>query len=324
MKIAGLELKNNIFLAPMAGVTDKTYRIICSEMGAGLLFTEMVSSKGLYYKDKKTDTLTSIDEREGKTALQIFGSDPEIMAYVVENYLNPRQDIDMVDINMGCPAAKIVKNGDGSALMKDKKLIRKILRSVVKASNKPVSLKIRKGWDDNSINGVEVAKIAEEEGISLLTIHARTREMFYSGEADWDYIKEVKESVNIPIIGNGDIFTPEDAVNIIKKTNCDGLAIGRGVMGNPWIFSRIENRLKGREDHEPTIDEKISMMIKHINLICDLKGERLGIREMRKHIGWYIKGMDQSNRMRDKVNKIDSKEELIEELVNYKDTILLQ
>lgn len=319
MKVGELELRNNIFLAPMAGVTDKAYRIICSEMGAGLLFSEMVSSKGLYYKDKKTDILTSIDQREGKTAIQIFGSDPEIMAYVVEKYLNPREDIVMIDINMGCPAPKIVKNGDGSALMKNPSLVRKILRNVVRSSNKLVSLKIRKGWDDNNINGLEIAKIAEEEGISLLTVHGRTREMFYSGKADWQYIKEIKRNLKIPVIGNGDIFTVEDGIRMIEETNCDGIAIGRGVMGNPWIFKNIENKLKGKKYLEPSLDEKIDMILKHLELICTIKGDKLGIREMRKHIGWYIKGMESSNKMRDKINKIDRKEELVEELLRYKE-----
>lgn len=319
MKIGNLELDNNIFLAPMAGVTDKAYRIICSEMGAGLLFTEMVSSKGLYYGDKKTDILTSIDKREGKTALQIFGSNPDIMAEVVEKYLNPREDIVMIDINMGCPAPKIVKNGDGSALMKNPSLVRKILRNVVRSSNKPVSLKIRKGWDNNNINGLEIAKIAEEEGISLLTVHGRTREMFYSGKADWQYIKEIKRNLKIPVIGNGDIFTVEDGIRMIEETNCDGIAIGRGVMGNPWIFKNIENKLKGKKYLEPSLDEKIDMILKHLELICTIKGDKLGIREMRKHIGWYIKGMESSNKMRDKINKIDKKEELVEELLRYKE-----
>lgn len=319
MKIGNIEVKNNVFLAPMAGVTDRAYRIICSEMGAGLLFTEMVSSKGLYYGDKKTAVLSSVDEREGDTALQIFGSDPIIMGEVVRRHLNSREDIKMIDINMGCPAPKIVKNGDGSALMKNPKLVREIVRSVVDASEKPVSLKIRKGWDDDNINGVEIAKIAEDEGISLLTVHGRTREMFYSGEADWDYIREVKESVKIPVIGNGDIFTPEDALKMVEETNCDGVAIGRGVMGNPWIFKRINNLLKGIEDREPTKEEKIDMAIRHMDLVCKLKGEKVGVREMKKHIGWYIKGMENSTDMRDIINRLNDREEIIDKLLVYKE-----
>jgi len=321
MKIANVELKNNVFLAPMAGVTDRAYRIICSEMGAGLLFSEMVSSKGLYYGDKKTDILTSIDSREGMTALQIFGSDPEIMGEVVKRELNDREDIKMIDINMGCPAPKIVKNGDGSALMKNPKLVREILRSVVKASQKPVSLKIRKGWDDTSVNGIEIAKIAEAEGVDMLTIHGRTREMFYSGKADWDYIRRLVDSVSIPIIGNGDIFSPQDALEMIEYTGCDGVAIGRGVMGNPWIFKRIENLLAGKEDFIPSDEEKIDMAIRHLNLSCELKGEKVAVREMKKHIGWYLKGMKDSTDMRDRINRINDREEIVYSLNSYREEL---
>ncbi len=310
MKIGDLKLKNNVFLAPMAGVTDLAFRILCKEMGAGLVFSEMISSKGIYYKDEGTSRLLKVDSKERPVALQIFGSDPDVMGYVVTHYLNNRDDIDLIDINMGCPAPKIVKNGDGSALMKSPKLARNVIREVVKASTKPVTLKIRMGWDHNNINGIEIGKIGEEEGIAALTIHGRTRDMFYSGEADWDFIKKTKENVSIPVIGNGDIFQPSDGIKMLEYTNCDGIAIGRGSQGNPWIFKRILSLLEGREDKEPTIDEKISTCIKHLDLVCSIKGEKVGVREMRKHIAWYLKGLKNSNEIKNKINKIDSKQEM--------------
>jgi tRNA-dihydrouridine synthase B len=317
MRIGNVELQNNIFLAPMAGVTDRTFRIICREMGAGLVFTEMVSSKGLYYGDKKTEELIDTDLKERPVAIQIFGSDPSIMAEVVEKYINHRQDIDILDINMGCPAPKIVKNGDGSALLKNPSLVRQILREVIKVSEKPVTLKIRIGWDHSIINGMEIARIAEEEGISALTVHGRTRDMFYSGKADWDYIKKVKNYISIPVIGNGDVFEPIDAIKMIEYTGCDGVAIGRGALGNPWIFKRIGFLIEGKEDIEPNTVEKINMAIRHLNMVCDTKGEKVGVREMRKHIAWYLKGMRNSNIVKNKINTIDTKDKMIKVLSNY-------
>jgi nifR3 family TIM-barrel protein len=308
MQIGNVEIKNNIFLAPMAGVTDSSYRIIAREMGAGLVTTEMISAKGLYYKDENTKKLTTIDPRENPIALQIFGSDPKIMAIVTEKYINPRKDIDIIDINMGCPAPKIVKNGEGSALMKNPSLIRDILREMVKASNKPITLKIRMGWDHDNINGIEIGKIAEEEGVSALTIHGRTRDMFYSGVADWDYIKSVKENLSIPIIGNGDIFKPIDAIRMMEYTNCDGVAIGRGAMGNPWIF-------KGTN---PSPEEKIDMAIRHLDLLCNMKGEYIGVKEMRKHISWYLKGLKNSNTIKNEINTINEKTKMVNTLLEYK------
>lgn len=317
MKIDRVETVNNVFLAPMAGVTDLAFRIICREMGAGLVFSEMVSSKGIYYGDKKTEKLLAVDPKERPIAIQIFGSDPSIMGSVIRSNLNKRNDIDIIDINMGCPAPKIVKNGDGSVIMKNPRLAREILKSVVSASNKPVTLKIRMGWDGESINGVEIAKIAEEEGIAAITIHARTRDMFYSGKADWDYIREVKESIDIPVIGNGDIFEPQDAIRMFEHTKCDGVAIGRGSQGNPWIFKRILRLLDGKEDIPPSVEEKVNTCLRHLDLICEIKGERIGIREMRKHSAWYLKGLKNSNEIKNKINNIGSKESLKELLTNF-------
>lgn len=317
MDIGNIKLENNIFLAPMAGVADSTYRTICREMGAGLVFSEMVSSKGLYYNDKVTKRLMDIDKREIPIGLQIFGSDPDIMRDIVKKYINPRKDIAIIDINMGCPAPKIVKNGDGSALLKDPQLVQRILKKVVEVSNKPVTLKIRMGWNHNSINGVEIAKIAEREGISAITIHGRTRDMFYSGKADWDIIKKIKSTIEIPVIGNGDIFEPIDALRMIEYTKCDGVAVGRGAMGNPWIFKRIKLLMDGKADVKPSNKEKIEMSIKHLEMISDLKGEYIGVREMRKHIGWYLKGMKNSSIIRNNINTMDTKDEMIKTLEDY-------
>ncbi|RKD33866.1 tRNA dihydrouridine synthase DusB [Thermohalobacter berrensis] len=323
MKIGNVLTDNNIFLAPMAGITDMSFRLICKEMGAGLVYSEMVSCKGMYYGDKKTKTLLAIDKKERPIAVQIFGSDPDIMAKVVEKKLNNREDIDIIDINMGCPTPKIVKNGDGSALLKDSKMAAKVMRSVVKASNKPVTVKIRTGWDENSINAVEIAKIAEAEGVSALAIHGRTREQFYSGNADWDIIKKVKESVSIPIIGNGDIFTVEDGKKMFDYTGCDAIMIGRGSRGNPWLFKRLKVFMEtGEILPPPTNNEKIDVIIRHLELLVKLKGERVAVKEMRKHIAWYIKGMRNATEMRRKVNTIESKEKLKEELYKYMENII--
>ena len=317
MKIGNIELENNVFLAPMAGVSDLAYRIICKEYGAGLVFSEMVSAKAMYYKDEKTNFLTLIDEKERPVALQIFGSEPEIMSYVVDEYLNPRDEIDIIDINMGCPAPKIIKNGDGCSLMRNPKLAGDILKSVVKVASKPVTVKFRMGWDKESINGLEIAKIAEDSGVSAITIHGRTRDMFYSGEADWEFIKKVKETVSIPVIGNGDIFNPDDGIRMLKDTNCDAIAIGRGAMGNPWIFRRIVNLMEGKEANPPTNEEIISLGIRHLKMVCEIKGERVGVREMRKNLAWYIKGMRHSNETKNLINNIETKNEMIDILLEY-------
>jgi tRNA-dihydrouridine synthase B len=323
MKIGSVELKNNVFLAPMAGVTDLSFRVICKEMGVGLLFTEMVSIKGLYYGDEKTREIMRIEDEEKPTVLQIFGSDPEIFKHVIDEKLNSNQDFEILDINMGCPAPKIVKNGDGSALMKDPERVREIVKTAVRSSNKPVTIKIRKGWDDDQVNAVEIAKIIESEGAAAVTVHGRTREEFYSGTADWDIIRRVKESVSIPVIGNGDIFKPEDIKSMIDYTGCDGVMIGRGARGNPWIFKMGNSLIEKGHYEEPSADEKIDMSMRHLDILIKNKGERIATREIRKHVAWYIKGLRGSAEIKDKVNKARSKEEIHEILGNYRDAVNL-
>lgn len=322
MKIRDIEIKKTV-LSPMAGVTDLAFRIICKEMGVGLVVTEMVSAKGLFYKDKGTERLTQIEDRERPTSLQIFGSDPEIMSKVIGDDLNYRDEVDMIDINMGCPAPKIVKNGDGSALMKDPMLVSKILKACVKKSKKPITLKIRSGWDNDNINGLEIAKIAEESGIDAITVHGRTREMFYRGNADWDIIREIKNELKIPVIGNGDVYTALDAKKLMDHTSCDAIAVGRGSMGNPFIFKSIEDLLNGRGEYVPTKEDILNTILYHIDLSCKLKGNKVAIREMRKHIAWYLKGLRASNEIKDLINQMEDKEEIEKLIENYFENLKL-
>lgn len=316
MKIGNVQLDNEVFLSPMAGVTDLPFRTICKEKGCGMLYTEMINAKALCYDDENTKKMLNLEDDGHPVAVQIFGSDPEYMgkaASIMNQYTN-----DILDINMGCPAPKVIKNGDGSALMRNPKLAAEVLTAVVKNSEKPVTLKIRKGWDDNSVNALEIAKIAEECGISALAIHGRTREQFYSGKADWDIIAEIKQSINIPVIGNGDVFDVQDAVNMLEKTKCDAIMIGRGSQGNPWIFNRINHYMKtGEVLPEPTLEEKIGTAIKHMNLAVAEHGEYVAVREMRKHIGWYLKGLKNSAKYRDQINKITDYKEVISMLEEY-------
>ena len=323
MKIGNVQLDNEVFLSPMAGVTDLPFRTICKEKGCGMLYTEMINAKALCYDDENTKKMLNLEDDGHPVAVQIFGSDPEYMgkaASIMNQYTN-----DILDINMGCPAPKVIKNGDGSALMRNPKLAAEVLTAVVKNSKKPVTLKIRKGWDDNSVNALEIAKIAEECGISALAIHGRTREQFYSGKADWDIIAEIKQSINIPVIGNGDVFDVQDAVNMLEKTKCDAIMIGRGSQGNPWIFNRINHYMKtGEVLPEPTLEEKISTAIKHMNLAVAEHGEYVAVREMRKHIGWYLKGLKNSAKYRDQINKITDYKEVISMLEEYVQHYLTQ
>ena len=323
MKIGNVQLDNEVFLSPMAGVTDLPFRTICKEKGCGMLYTEMINAKALCYDDENTKKMLRMDKDEHPVAVQIFGSDPEFMgkaAIIMNQYPN-----EILDINMGCPAPKVIKNGDGSALMRNPKLAAEVLTAVVKNSEKPVTLKIRKGWDDDSVNAVEIAKIAEECGISALAIHGRTREQFYSGKADWDIIAEIKQAINIPVIGNGDVFEVEDAVNMLEKTKCDAIMIGRGAQGNPWIFNRINHYMKtGKILPEPTLEEKITTAIRHMNLAAAEHGDYVAVREMRKHIGWYLKGLKNSAKYRDQINKITDYKEVITMLEEYMQHSLTQ
>lgn len=303
IKIGNVEINNNVFLAPMAGITDVPYRSICKEFGAGLTYSEMISAKGMHYNDEKTKLLMKKAENETPFAVQIFGSDADILAKVAEEISD---SADIIDMNMGCPAPKVVKNGDGSKLMLSPDLIDEITKKVVEKAKVPVTIKIRKGWDKEHVNAVQIAKIAEKNGISAITVHGRTREEFYSGKADWDIIKEVKDSVSIPVIGNGDITGIEAANEIFEKTNCDAIMIGRASLGNPWIFEEI---ISGQKVNKTCEDVK-KMTEKHLEMLIKEKGEYTAIREMRKHIAWYIKGFANAAEIRKRVNEIDELEEL--------------
>lgn len=319
LKIGDVTLENNLILAPMAGVTDLPFRMLCKEQGAGLLCMEMVSAKAILYQNKNTEELLAINPSEHPISLQLFGSDPDIISEIAKRI--EERPFDILDINMGCPVPKIVNNGDGSALMKNPVLAGEIIEKTVNAIRKPVTVKIRKGFDDAHVNAVEMAHIAQESGAAAVAVHGRTREQFYMGKADWDIIRQVKDAVSIPVIGNGDIRTADDVIAMSRQTGCDGFMIARGAEGNPWIFSQILHYFKtGEKLPEPDFEEVTKMLLRHAKMQLELKGEHTGIREIRKHAAWYTSGYPNSARLRGKINEVENLtqlEELFREVLTY-------
>ena len=319
IKIGNVELKNNIFLAPMAGITDRAFRIVCEKFEPGLVYTEMISSKGLFHNDSKTKLLLNMEDEKRPIAVQIFGSDVESMKYAAE-YVSKYADI--IDINMGCPAPKVVKNGDGSKLLLDLPKAYEIIKEVVKSVSIPVTVKFRKGWDNDNIVAVDMAKIAEDAGASAITIHGRTRSEFYSGTADWNIIKSVKENVNIPVIGNGDIKTCFDAKRMLDETNCDLVMVGRGLLGNPWLIKEINEYLEnGVVIDKPTDIEKIDMCLKHLSLLEEFECEKQAVLEIRSHVGWYLKGIKNANEVKQNIFKTKNINEIKRMLNELKDSL---
>ena len=309
LKIGNVELENNLVLAPMAGVTDMSFRQLCREQGCGLLVTEMVSAKAILYKNRNTEELLTIDPKEHPVSLQLFGSDPDIISEIAKQI--EERPFDILDLNMGCPVPKVVNNGDGSALMKNPRLAGEIIEKTVRAIKKPLTVKIRKGFDDAHVNAVELAHIAQESGAAAVAVHGRTREQYYAGHADWDIIRQVKEAVSIPVIGNGDIRTPEDVAAMAEQTGCDGYMIARGAEGNPWIFRQILHYFEtGEHLARPDFSEVTEMLLRHAKMQIDCKGDYTGIREIRKHAAWYTAGYRNSSKLRGRINEVENYEQL--------------
>ena len=309
LKIGNVTLDNPLVLAPMAGVTDLPFRLLCKEQGVGLICMEMISAKAVLYNNKNTEQLLKIDERECPVSMQLFGSEPEIVSGIAARL--EERPFAFLDINMGCPVPKVVNNHEGSALMKNPKLAAEIVRQTVKAISKPVTVKIRKGFDDDNINAVEMAKYLEDAGASAIAVHGRTRAQYYSGEADWDIIRQVKEAVTIPVIGNGDIVDGASARKMLDDTGCDGIMIGRACRGNPWIFSQVKTYLEtGKEANKPSISELKEMIMRHAKLMVDIKGDYTGMHEMRKHVAWYTAGYPHSAQLRRQTNEIETLDDL--------------
>lgn len=311
LTIGNAELSNPLILAPMAGVTDLPFRLLCKEQGAGLVCMEMISAKAIAFHNRNTKKLMQIDPGERPVSLQLFGSDPDIISEIAREI--EEEPFDILDINMGCPVPKIVGNGEGSALMKEPKLVEQIVSKTVRAIKKPVTVKIRKGFDEDHVNAVEIARIAEASGAAAVAVHGRTREQYYSGQADWEIIRQVKEAVKIPVLGNGDVDSPQKAKALFEETGCDGILIGRAARGNPWLFHQIKTYLEtGEEEPRPSMEEIRQMMLRHARMQIDYKGDYTGIREMRKHISWYTAGCPHSAKLRAQINSVESLEELKE------------